>query len=136
MRRVGVLMGIGDGDPDAKLRVEALQSGLRGLGWRDGHNIHLDYRWTAGDLDRTRQFSKEIVELKPDVILAHSTPVVTAPRQLTSTTPVVFVLIVDPIGSGFVTSLAHPGGNLTGFTNFDARGAQGEKTHMALGSND
>jgi putative ABC transport system substrate-binding protein len=117
--RIGVLMGIGENDPEAKPRLEALENGFKELGWtRD--RIRLDYRWTAGDLDRTRRFAKEIVELKPDVIVVHSTPAVNALRQLTSTTPMVFVLIADPIGSGFVASLAHPGGNLTGFMNVDA----------------
>ena len=120
VRRIGVLMGIGDSDPEAKPRVEALEGGLKDLGRTEGHNIHLDYRWTAGDLDRTRAFAKEIVDLKPEVIVVHSTPAVKALRQLTSTTPMVFVLIADPIGSGFVESLAHPGGNLTGFMNVDA----------------
>jgi len=120
IRRIGVLMGISDSDPEAKPRVQALQTGLRELGWTEGRNIHLDYRWTAGDPDQAQQFAKEIVALKPTVIVVHSTPAVKALRQLTSTTPTVFVLIADPIGSGFVTSLAHPGGNLTGFMNVDA----------------
>jgi putative tryptophan/tyrosine transport system substrate-binding protein len=120
MRRIGVLMGIGESDPEAKPRVEALQNGLQELGWTEGRNIHLEYRWTAGDLDLTRLFAKEIVELKPDVIVVHSTPAVSALRQLKSATPTVFVLIADPIGSGFVASLAHPGGNMTGFMNVDA----------------
>jgi putative ABC transport system substrate-binding protein len=118
--RVGVLMGIGESDPEAKPRVEALQSGLENLGWTEGHNIHLDYRWAAGDLDKTRRFAQELVALKPDIIVVHSTPAVKALRELTSTTPMVFVLIADPIGSGFVASLPHPGGNLTGFMNVDA----------------
>jgi putative ABC transport system substrate-binding protein len=80
----------------------------------------LDYRWTGGDVDRTRLFAREIVELKPDAIVIHSTPAVKELRQLTSTIPMVFVLIADPIGSGFVSSLNHPGGNLTGFMNVDA----------------
>jgi ABC-type uncharacterized transport system substrate-binding protein len=118
-RRIGVLMGIGEDDPEAKPRAEALQIGFKELGWTEDR-IHLDYRWTGGDPDRMRLFAKEIVELKPDVIIAHSTPAVNALRQLTSTLPMVFVLIADPIGSGFVASLAHPGGNLTGFMNVDA----------------
>lgn len=120
IRRIGVLMGIGDTDPEAHPRVAAFQGGLKDLGWTEGHNIHLDYRWTAGNLDRTARFAKEIVDLKPDVIVVHSTPAVEALRQLTSITPMVFVLIADPIGSGFVVSLAHPGGNLTGFMNVGA----------------
>jgi putative tryptophan/tyrosine transport system substrate-binding protein len=118
--RVGVLMGIGESDPEAKPRAEALQSGLKSLGWTEGQNIHLDYRWAAGDLDQTRRFAQEIVALKPDIIVVHSTPAVKALRQLTTTTPMVFVLVADPIGSGFVASLAHPGGNLTGFMNVDS----------------
>jgi putative ABC transport system substrate-binding protein len=120
VRRVSVLMGIGENDPEAQPRIEALLDELQKLGWTDGRDIHLDYRWAAGDLDRIQLFAKEIVELKPDVIVAHSTPVVAALRQLTSTIPIVFVLIADPIGSGFVASLARPGGNLTGFMNVDA----------------
>jgi putative ABC transport system substrate-binding protein len=114
-RRIGVLMGIADNDPEARPRVEAFERGLQELGWAEGQNIHLDYRWTAGDPDRTLLFAKEIFDLKPDVILVHSSPAVAALRQLTSKIPLVFVLIADPIGSGFVASLAHPGGNVTGF---------------------
>jgi putative ABC transport system substrate-binding protein len=117
-RRVGVLMGIGENDPEALARREALESGFKQLGW--GDRIHLDYRWTAGDVERTRLFAREIVELKPDVIVVHSTPAVKELRALTSSIPMVFVLIADPIGSGFVASLNHPGGNLTGFMNVDA----------------
>src|ERR1700710_1098938 len=107
--RIGVLMGIGESDPEAGPRVEALELGFRELGWTKGRNLQLDYRWTAGDLDRARIFAKEIVELKPDLIVVHSTPAVKALRQLTTTIPMVFVLIADPIGSGFVQNLAHPG---------------------------
>jgi putative tryptophan/tyrosine transport system substrate-binding protein len=119
-RRIGVLMGIADNDPEARPRVEAFERGLQELGWAEGQNIHLDYRWTAGDPDRTLLFAKEIFDLKPDVILVHSSPAVAALRQLTSKIPLVFVLIADPIGSGFVASLAHPGGNVTGFMNAEA----------------
>ncbi len=118
-RQIGVLMGIDENDPEAKPRREALENGFKELGWT-GDRIHLDYRWTDGDVDRTRLFAREIVELKPDVIVVHSTPAVKELRQLTSTIPMVFVLIADPIGSGFVASLSHPGGNLTGFMNVDA----------------
>jgi putative tryptophan/tyrosine transport system substrate-binding protein len=118
-RRIGVLMGIDENDPEAEPRREALENGFKELGWT-GNRIHLDYRWTGGDVDRTRLFAREIVELKPDAIVVHSTPAVKELRQLTSTIPMVFVLIADPIGSGFVSSLNHPGGNLTGFMNVDA----------------
>ena len=118
-RHIGVLMGIGENDPEAKPRREALENGFREHGWT-GNRIHLDYRWTGGDVDRTRRCAMEIVELKPDAIVVHSTPAVKELHQLTSTIPMVFVLIADPIGSGFVASLNHPGGNLTGFMNVDA----------------
>jgi putative ABC transport system substrate-binding protein len=118
--RIGVLMGIADSDPEAKPRVEAFQNGLQELGWTEGQNVRLGYRWTAGDPDRTLLFAKEIFELKPDVMLVHSSPAVAALRRLTSKIPMVFVLIADPIGSGFVDSLAHPGGNVTGFMNAEA----------------
>ena len=120
MRRIGVLMGIGEDDPEAKPRVDALRQGLQERGWKEGQNIQLEYRWTAGDLDRTQRLAREIVELKPDVIVVHSTPAVNALRQLTNTTPMVFALIADPLGSGFATSLARPGANMTGFMNVDA----------------
>jgi len=118
--RIGVLMGIGEGDPEAGPRVAALEQGFSELGWAKGRNLQLDYRWTAGDLDRAQRFAKEIVELKPDLIVVHSTPAVKALRQLTTTIPMVFVLIADPIGSGFVQNLSHPGGNITGFMNVDS----------------
>src|ERR1700704_1718888 len=118
--RIGVLMGIGENDPEAAPRAEALEKGFQELGWVKGRNLRLDYRWTAGDPDRARLFAKEIVELKPDLIVVHSTPAVKALRQLTTTIPMVFVLIADQIGSGFVQNLAHPGGNITGFMNVDA----------------
>jgi putative ABC transport system substrate-binding protein len=118
--RIGVIMGIGENDPEAGPRVEALEAGLRELGWVKGRNLHIEYRWTAGDPDRTQRFAKEIVELKPDLIVVHSTPAVKALRQLTTSIPMVFVLIADPIGSGFVQNLSHPGGNITGFMNVDA----------------
>jgi putative ABC transport system substrate-binding protein len=120
LTRIGVLMGIGENDPEAGPRVEALEQGLRDLGWVKGRNLQLDYRWTAGDPDRAELFAKEIVALKPDVIVVHSTPCVKALRQLTTTIPMVFVLVADPIGSGFVQSLSHPGGNITGFMNVDS----------------
>src|ERR1700742_4520157 len=118
--RIGVLMGIGESDPEAGPRAEALEGGLRELGWTKGRNLELDYRWTAGDADSAGRFAKEIVDLKPDLLVVHSTPCVKALQQLTTTIPMVFVLVADPIGSGFVQSLAHPGGNITGFMNVDS----------------
>ena len=118
--RVGVLMGIGESDPEAGPRAEALEQGFRELGWVKGKNLQLDYRWTAGDLDRAQRFASELVELKPDLIVVHSTPAVKALRRVTTSIPMVFVLVADPIGSGFVQNLSHPGGNITGFMNVDA----------------
>src|ERR1700753_3562433 len=118
--RIGVLMGIGDNDPEAGPRVEALEQGLHEFGWVKGRNLQLDYRWTAGDPDNARLFARQIVALKPDLIVVHSTPCVKALRQLTTTIPMVFALVADPIGSGFVQSLSHPGGNITGFMNVDS----------------
>jgi putative ABC transport system substrate-binding protein len=119
VRRIGVLMGIAETDPEAQPRVEALRSGLQALGW-NSRNIQLDIRWTAGDLERTRRSAGEIAQRKPELIVVHSTPAVKALRELVPTTPMVFVLIGDPIGSGFVNSIARPGGTLTGFMNVDA----------------
>ena len=103
--RIGVLMGIGENDPEAGPRVEALEGGLRELGWTKGGNLELDYRWTAGDADSAGRFARQIVDLKPDLLVVHSTPCVKALQQLTTTIPMVFVLVADPIGSGFVQSL-------------------------------
>jgi putative tryptophan/tyrosine transport system substrate-binding protein len=118
--RIGILMGIGENDPEARPRAEALELGLSEHGWVKGRNLQLDYRWTAGDLDRTQRLAKDIVQLKPDLIVVHSTPAVKALLQLTTSVPMVFVLVADPIESGFVQSLSHPGSNITGFMNVDA----------------
>src|SRR5215813_3090068 len=113
-------MGIGENDPEAEPRAQALEAGLRELGWAKDRNLQLYYRWTAGDPDRAKRFAKELVELKPDLFVVHSTPAVKALRQLTTSIPMVFVLVADPIGSGFIQNLSHPGGNITGFMNVDA----------------
>jgi len=119
-RQIGVLMGIGEDDPEAKPRADALRQGLEARGWRDGRNIRLHFRWTAGDLDRTSRLAREIVDLKPDLIVVHSTPAVKALQELNTTAPMVFALVADPLGSGFAVSLARPGRNMTGFMNVDA----------------
>lgn len=120
VRRIGVVMGIAETDPEAQPRLAALRKGLADLGWNEGRNIQLEIRWTAGDLDRTQRSAIEIVQFKPELIVVHSTPAVKALRPLAPATPMVFVLIADPLGSGFVKSIARPGGNLTGFMNVDA----------------
>ena len=119
VRRIGVLMGIGQSDPEGQTRVMALGRGLEQLDLKDGQNVHIEYRWGAGDVDRARAFATELVSLKPDIILAHGTPAVTALRAVTRTIPVVFVSVIDPVGAGHVQSLARPGGNITGFGTFE-----------------
>ncbi len=115
VRTVGVLTGLAD-DAEAQARLMAFQQGLETEGWFLGENLRIEYRYGGGDSARTQAFAKELVELKPDCILGHSTPVVTALMHATRTIPIVFVSVSDPIGSGFVATLAHPGGNITGFS--------------------
>jgi len=116
VRSVGVLIGIAENDPDAPRRVIALRQGLQELGWIEGQNIRIVYRWTA-EPDLIGVFAKELVAQQPDVLIASSSLVVAALLQETRTAPVVFVTAADPVGDGFVASLARPGGNATGFTN-------------------
>jgi putative tryptophan/tyrosine transport system substrate-binding protein len=119
LRRVGVLMAIAAGDPEARLRVAAFEQGLRDLGWLDGRNIRIDYRWAPDDPELLRSEAAALTAAAPDVILATSTPVLAALRQATSALPIVFVQVTDPVGNGFVPNLARPGGNITGFTSFE-----------------
>src|SRR5258707_699018 len=118
VRRVGVLMGISD-DPEGQARITVFRQSLQALGWSEGRNIQFIYRWSGGDVAHARQFAKELLDLRSDVILTNSTPVTVAVRDSTRTTPTVFVQVSDPVGAGVVQSLARPRGNLTGFTNFD-----------------
>jgi putative ABC transport system substrate-binding protein len=118
VRRVGVLMGIAD-DPEGQARVMVFKQALHALGWTEGRNVQFIYRWSAGDVVHARQFAKELLDLRSDVILTNSTPVAVAVRDTTRTTPTVFVQVSDPVTAGVVQSLARPGGNLTGFTNFE-----------------
>ncbi len=115
VRTVGVLMGFAN-DAEAKARVQAFEQGLEREGWSVGQNLRIEYRYAEGDSVRMQALAKELVELKPDCILGHSTPVVTALMQTTRTIPIVFVSVADPVGSGFVASMARPAGNMTGFT--------------------
>jgi putative ABC transport system substrate-binding protein len=119
VRRIGVLMNLAADDPGGQTNLAAFVQGLQQLGWTVGRNVRIDYRWGAGDPDHIRTYATELVALAPDVILTHGSPPVAALRQATSTVPVVFVTVVDPVGAGFVTSLAQPGGNATGFTLFE-----------------
>jgi len=119
-RRIGVLMELAASDPQARSNVAALQRGLYKLGWSQGGNLGIDCRWAPDDAVLVWKFAKELVELRPDVIVAHSSPVVATLLGQTRDIPIVFVSISDPIGEGFVASFARPGGNVTGFTNFDS----------------
>src|SRR5215831_1670633 len=119
-QRIGVLMELAASDPQARSNVTALQRGLYKLGWSQGGNLGIEYRWAPDDAVLVWKFAKELVELRPDVIVAHSSPVVATLLGQTRNIPIVFVSISDPIGEGFVASFAHPGGNVTGFTNFES----------------
>jgi putative ABC transport system substrate-binding protein len=118
-RRIGVLMGIGQSDPEAQARVMALRQGLEQLDLKEGQNLHIEYRWGAGDGTKIRSYAAELVALAPDVILATNTPTVRALQQLTRTIPIVFVSVSDPVSDGFVASLSKPGGNITGFSTYE-----------------
>src|SRR5215468_1867535 len=118
MRRIGVLMGLVAGDPEAQSRVVAFENGLRELGWVKGRNLSIEYRW-AGDGNVLRDHAAQLLAIAPDLILANSTPVTVALREQSQTVPIVFTQVTDPVGQGLVPNLAHPGGNLTGFTSFE-----------------
>ena len=119
MRRVGVLMALAADDPQSQRRMTAFVQGLQELGWTDGRNVRIDTRWSAADADLGRKYAAELVALAPDVILASGGTVVGALLQVSRTVPIVFTLTVDPVGAGFVASLAQPRGNATGFTGYD-----------------
>jgi putative ABC transport system substrate-binding protein len=120
VRRIGVVTsGATADDPDGRVRMSAFLQGLQQSGWIDGGNIRIDYRWGAGDADNMRKYAAELVTLAPDVILASGTATVAPLLQATRTVPIVFVQVTDPVGAGFVDSLARPGGNATGFTLFE-----------------
>ena len=125
VRRIGMLMSFREDDPEGQQRVALLRQGLKELGWTEGRNIHIDYRWAGGDAAQAEANAAELVSQNPDVIVANSTLLLAAVRNKTSTIPIVFVAVGDPIGQGFVSSFAHPGGNITGFTSFEfATGAK------------
>jgi putative ABC transport system substrate-binding protein len=119
LRRIGVLMNLTADDPQSPVRIAAFLQGLQELGWVDGRNMRLEYRWGANDVERSRRFAAEMVAFRPEVILASGSPSVGVLQQVTRTVPIVFVAVIDPVGSGFVDSLARPGGNITGFTLFE-----------------
>ena len=121
VRQIGMLMATAEDDPETKPRLAGFLQALENLGWSEGRNVHLEIRFApAPDADQARVFAKELIGLHPDVILAQSTPITAAFHQETDAIPIVFVFVNDPIGSGFIANLAHPGGNLTGLTLFEA----------------
>jgi putative ABC transport system substrate-binding protein len=119
VRRVGVLTSSSTQDVATQARFAALQQGLQQLGWTDGHNLRIDYRWAAGDPDQLRRYAGELVALAPDVILANGSAAAALLRQATSSVPIVFTDVPDPVGAGLVNSLARPGRNVTGFMLFE-----------------
>jgi putative tryptophan/tyrosine transport system substrate-binding protein len=116
VQRIGVLMGFAESDPAARSWVAAFKDALAKLGWAEGSNLRIELRWGAADPERIRTLAKELVDLRPDVIFDQTTPVTGALARETTTIPIVFMYVADPIGSGFAASLARPGGNITGFT--------------------
>ena len=119
VRRIGLLMTMAETEPEAQARLTSFRTGLLQFGWTEGKNIKIDYRFAAGDPERLRSSAVELVHLAPDVIVANGTAILAALKQETRNIPIVFVLVPDPVGDGFIDSLAWPGGNLTGLTNFE-----------------
>jgi putative ABC transport system substrate-binding protein len=120
MRRIGMLMAYAAGDPEAQLFVRTFVQGLSEFGWTDGKNLQIDLRWAAGDVEQMRAHAKQLVAASPDLIVANTTPVTAALHRETRTIPIVFVIASDPVGDGFIESLARPGGNITGFLQTEA----------------
>jgi putative ABC transport system substrate-binding protein len=119
LSRIGVLSALAADDPESMARISAFLQGLQERGWSVGRNVKIDYRWGAGDADRSRKYATELVALAPDVILANGGSVMAPLLQVSRTVPIVFAAVADPVGGGFVASLARPGGNATGFANFE-----------------
>jgi putative ABC transport system substrate-binding protein len=119
VRRIGVLMSLVESDPEGQARVAPLRQGLQELGWIEGRNVRIEFRWAGGDADSARAYAAELISLAPDVIVGNSSLVMAALQRQTRTIPIVFVQVIDPVGAGFVTSLARPGGNITGFTTYE-----------------
>jgi hypothetical protein len=115
MRRIGVLVDTDENDPGGKAQLSGFTQGLEELGWTDGRNLRIDVRWGTANVDRMRMFAKELVDLQPDVILSQGTVVTAALQRETRSIPIVFVVVADPVGAGFVVGLPRPAGNITGF---------------------
>ena len=119
LRRMAVLMGYANNDPIVERGLAGLLRGLDQIGWRVGANLQIEYRWTDASVEAARQAAQELVDLKPDLILTATTPATAAVKQQTTSIPIVFVMVSDPVGAGFVETLARPNGNITGFINFE-----------------
>src|SRR5262249_536739 len=120
VRRIGVLVAAyTQTDREGQARIAALLDTLQRLGWADGRTVRIEYRWAGGDADRAKTFATELVRSTPDVMVANGNPILIELHRLTSTIPIVFTQVSDPVGSGIVAGLARPGGNITGFTNFE-----------------
>jgi putative tryptophan/tyrosine transport system substrate-binding protein len=119
VRRVGMLIGYAENDQETQARLAAFRQELEHLGWTEGRNVRLDYRFAPAGPDQAQRFAKELVALRPDILVGNSTPATAALLHETRTIPIVFVGVSDPLGSGFVASISRPGGNTTGFTNFE-----------------
>ena len=130
IRHIGVMLGLPENDPEAQVIATALREGLKEAGWIEGHNIRMDYRWGVNNPERSRVAVQELLALSPDVIMRGTTQMMDAVRRATSSVPAIFVNVSDPVGTGFATSLARPGGNITGFTNFEY--AMGQQWLQAL----
>src|SRR5262245_49956013 len=120
VRHIGVFVDLAESDPEGQARVAALKRGLQGLGWIEGRNLRIEYRWAGGEASRMKPLAAELVSLAPEVIVSSGAPTLAALQQETRTIPLVFCQISDPVASGFVESLSRPGGNITGFTNFES----------------
>ena len=120
MRRIGVLIGLAEDDPETKTRLTAFRQGLERLGWSEGRNVRIDSRFAPAGTGQEQALAKELVATQPDVILAHTTQVAAALQRESRAIPIVFVNVSDPIGAGFIASLARPGGNLTGVLHYEA----------------
>jgi putative ABC transport system substrate-binding protein len=119
MRRIGVLMPIAANDPEAPLRIAAFTQGLQELGWFDGRNVRIDYRWAGGDEQKAREYANELIALAPDVVFALGNSSIAPLQRASRTLPIVFAVVPDPVGAGFVNSLARPGTNATGLVFFE-----------------
>jgi putative tryptophan/tyrosine transport system substrate-binding protein len=119
MRRVTLLLGLDENDPETKARVKGFRLGMRDLGWIEGRNVQIEYRYTGTDLESIKKHVAELIRLAPDVIVANTTPVIAALRPATTTIPIVIAMVNDPVGQGFISNLKRPGGNITGFSFID-----------------